>query len=61
MYLNNSYAEINIGGIRLEIIIGIAIILIVFFSLSIIEKSLKAIENQNKRMIEILEEIRDKK
>ncbi len=41
--------------------IGIAIVLIVFFSSSIIEKRLKSIENQNKRVIEILEEIRDKK
>ncbi|RXJ04436.1 hypothetical protein DS745_03355 [Anaerobacillus alkaliphilus] len=31
------------------------------FSSSIIEKKLKSIEEQNKRVIEILEEIRDKK
>ncbi|GAQ19773.1 hypothetical protein OPHB3_3757 [Oceanobacillus picturae] len=42
-------------------IIGIAIVLIVFFSSSIIEKRLKSIEKQNNRVIEILEEIRDKK
>ncbi|MFD1173191.1 hypothetical protein [Oceanobacillus picturae] len=41
-------------------IIGIAIVLIVFFSSSIIEKRLKSIEKQNNRVIEILEEIRDK-
>ncbi|WP_332634966.1 hypothetical protein [Halalkalibacter flavus] len=45
----------------MEIITGIAIVLIVFFSSSIIEKRLKSIENQNKRVIEVLEEIRDKK
>ncbi|MFC0561531.1 hypothetical protein [Halalkalibacter alkalisediminis] len=45
----------------MEITTGIAIVLIVFFSSSIIEKRLKSIENQNKRVIEVLEEIRDKK
>ena len=45
----------------MELIIGIAIVLIVFFSSSIIEKRLKSIENQNKRIIEILEEIKNKK
>ncbi|WP_199757390.1 hypothetical protein [Halalkalibacter nanhaiisediminis] len=45
----------------MELIIGTAIVLIVFFSSSIIEKRLKSIENHNKRVIEILEEIRDKK
>ncbi|WP_197278990.1 hypothetical protein [Lysinibacillus sp. ZYM-1] len=45
----------------MDVIIGIAIILIVFFSSSIIEKRLKSIEKQNTRVIEILEEIRDKK
>ena len=45
----------------MELIVGIAIILIVFFSSNIIEKRLKNIENQNNRVIEILEEIRDKK
>ena len=44
----------------MELIIGIAIVLILFFSSNIIEKRLKSIENQNKRVIEILEEIRDK-
>ncbi|MDL4840248.1 hypothetical protein [Aquibacillus rhizosphaerae] len=42
-------------------IIGIAIVLIVFFSSSIMERKLKAIEKQNDRVIQILEEIRDKK
>jgi len=45
----------------MDLIIGIAIVLIVFFSSSIIEKRLKSIEKQNNRVIEILEEIRDKK
>ncbi|WP_267129000.1 hypothetical protein [Radiobacillus deserti] len=42
-------------------IVGIAILLIVFFSSSIIEKKLKSIEKQNNRIIQVLEEIRDKK
>ncbi|CAK6478127.1 hypothetical protein ACPOM7_24075 [Peribacillus castrilensis] len=45
----------------MELFVGIALILIVFFSSSIIEKRLKNIEKQNNRVIEILEEIRDKK
>lgn len=45
----------------MDVIIGIAIILIVFFSSSIIEKRLKTLEKQNKSIIEILEDIRDKK
>lgn len=45
----------------MELFIGVALILIVFFSSSIIEKRLKNIEKQNNRVIEILEEIRDKK
>ncbi|MFS0605310.1 hypothetical protein [Peribacillus frigoritolerans] len=45
----------------MELFIGIALIFIVFFSSSIIEKRLKNIEKQNNRVIEILEEIRDKK
>lgn len=48
------------GEIRLDIIIGIAILLIVFSSTSIVEKRLKSIENQNNQIIKILEEIRDK-
>ncbi|MBM7095101.1 hypothetical protein JSY36_04955 [Bacillus sp. H-16] len=40
---------------------GIAVVLIVFFSSTIVEKRLKKIEEQNDRAIEILEEIRDKK
>jgi len=42
------------------LLIGIAIVLIVFFSSNIIERKLKSIERQNNRIIEILEEIRDK-
>ena len=45
----------------MELFVVIALILIVFFSSSIIEKRLKNIEKQNNRVIEILEEIRDKK
>ncbi|MED4690692.1 hypothetical protein [Peribacillus frigoritolerans] len=45
----------------MELFVGIALILIVFFSSSIIEKRLKNIEKQNNRVIEVLEEIRDKK
>ncbi|HHW37073.1 MAG TPA: hypothetical protein GXX18_07540 [Bacillales bacterium] len=44
----------------MDIIIGIAILLIVFSSTSIVEKRLKSIENQNNQIIKILEEIRDK-
>ncbi|PJN91301.1 hypothetical protein CVN76_05695 [Bacillus sp. mrc49] len=46
--------------LRFQILIGMALILIVFFSSNIIEKRLKNIEKQNIRVIEILEEIRDK-
>jgi len=46
---------------EMELVIGISIILIVFFSTSIIEKRIKNIEKQNKRVIELLEEIRDKR
>lgn len=42
------------------LIVGIAIILILFFSTGIIEKKLKTIEDQNGKIIEVLEEIRDK-
>lgn len=45
----------------MDLLIGIAIVLIVFFSSNIIEKRLKSIEEQNNRVIEILEEIKDKK
>ncbi|SPU00911.1 Uncharacterised protein [Lysinibacillus capsici] len=45
----------------MDLLIGIAIVLIVFFSSSIIERKLKLIERQNNRIIEILEEIRDRK
>jgi len=43
------------------LIIGIAVLLIVLFSSSTVEKRLKSIEEQNNRVIEILKEIRDKK
>lgn len=45
----------------MNLLVGIAIVLIVFFSSSIMEKRLKTIEKQNNRVIEILEGIRDKK
>ncbi|MFF2458730.1 hypothetical protein [Peribacillus simplex] len=45
----------------MDILVGISLILIVFFSSNIIEKRLKNIEKQNNRVIEILEGIRDKK
>jgi hypothetical protein len=45
----------------MELFVGIALILIIFFSSSIIEKRIKNIEKQNNRVIEILEEISDKK
>ncbi|WP_164855078.1 hypothetical protein [Peribacillus frigoritolerans] len=45
----------------MELFVCIALILIVFFSSGIIEKRLKNIEKKNNRVIEILEEIRDKK
>ena len=43
------------------LIIGIAVLLIVLFSSSTVEKRLKSFEEQNNRVIEILKEIRDKK
>lgn len=49
----------TIRGRKVELIVGIAIILIMFFS-GKIEKRLKSIEDQNERVIEILEDIRDK-
>ncbi|WP_281170468.1 hypothetical protein [Alteribacter aurantiacus] len=42
-------------------IIGTAIVLIIFFSSSIIERRLKNIEAQNERMITILEEMKNQK
>lgn len=44
----------------MEMLVGGAIVLIVFFSSNLIEKRLKAIEKQNERMIMVLEEIKDK-
>lgn len=42
----------------MDIMIGIALILLVFFSSNIVEKRLKNIEKQNSRVIDILEEIK---
>lgn len=44
----------------MDLIIGIALVLIIFTSSGIIEKRLKSIHEQNDRVIELLEEIRDK-
>ncbi|QPQ36704.1 MULTISPECIES: hypothetical protein [unclassified Lysinibacillus] len=43
----------------MDIMIGIALILLVFFSSNIVEKRLKNIEKQNSRVIDILEEIKE--
>ena len=43
------------------IFVGIAVVLIVFFSSSIVEKRLKTIEEQNMDIVKLLEEIKDKK
>ncbi|MGE6256666.1 hypothetical protein ACQKCU_01965 [Heyndrickxia sporothermodurans] len=42
------------------IFIGFAIFLVLLVSTSLIEKTLKSMEKQNERIIELLEEIRDK-
>ncbi|GIN85929.1 hypothetical protein J6TS2_23150 [Heyndrickxia sporothermodurans] len=42
------------------IFIGFAIFLLFLVSTSLIEKTLKSMEKQNERIIELLEEIRDK-
>ncbi len=44
----------------MDFIIGIALVVIVFTSSSTLEKRLKSMEKQNDRIIEILEEIKDK-
>lgn len=43
------------------IFVGIAVVLIVFFSSSIVEKRLKKIENQNIEIVKLLEKIKDEK
>lgn len=43
------------------IFVGIAVVLIVFFSTSVMEKRLKSIENQNKDIVELLKEIKNEK
>ncbi|MED4018889.1 hypothetical protein [Sutcliffiella cohnii] len=43
----------------MELIIGAAIILIIFFSTSSIEKRLKNVENQNKQLLKLIEEIKE--
>lgn len=44
----------------MDFIIGIALVVTVFTSSSTLEKRLKSMEKQNDRIIEILEEIKDK-
>lgn len=44
----------------MELIVGIALIIIIFFSSSIIEKILKDIKKQNATIIEILRELSKK-
>jgi len=43
----------------MDIMIGIALIVLIFFSSNIVEKRLKNIEKQNNRVIDILEEIKE--
>jgi len=47
------------GGVHMDIMIGIALIVLIFFSSNIVEKRLKNIEKQNNRVIDILEEIKE--
>ena len=42
-------------------VVGIAILIVIVISTSMIEKSLKSIEKQNATIVEILKEIRDQK
>ncbi|CUA80169.1 hypothetical protein [Anoxybacillus suryakundensis] len=42
-------------------IVGIALIIIIFFSTSTIEKTFKTIKSQNDTIIELLKEIKNKK
>ena len=42
-------------------IVGIAILIVVVISTSMIEKSLKSIEKQNATIVELLKDIRDKR
>ncbi|WP_301950646.1 hypothetical protein [Bacillus sp. V59.32b] len=41
--------------------VGIAILIVLFISTTTIEKTLKSIEKQNSRVIELLEDIRNEK
>ena len=41
--------------------VGIAILIVIVISTSMIEKSLKVIEKQNATIVELLKEIRDQK
>ena len=42
-------------------VVGLAILIVIVISTSMIEKSLKSIEKQNATIVEILKEIRDQK
>ena len=55
----NYYKSITIGGIVL-FFVGIAILIVIVISTSMIEKSLKTIEKQNETVIELLKENRSK-
>ena len=55
----NYYKSITIGGIVL-FFVGIAILIVIVISTSMIEKSLKTIEKQNDTVIELLKENRGK-
>ena len=42
-------------------VVGIAILIVIVISTSMIEKSLKSIEKQNATIVELLKDIRDKR
>ena len=48
------------GKLNMDIIIGLVVVMTVLLASTIIEKRLKSIENQNNKIIKLLEEIRDK-
>ncbi|MFC3212680.1 hypothetical protein [Planomicrobium okeanokoites] len=45
----------------MDFIVGLAILIVIGISSSNIERRLKSIDETNKRVIEVLEEIKDKK
>ena len=50
----------SIIGVLVLFFVGIAILIVIVISTSMIEKSLKTIEKQNDTVIELLKEIRGK-